>query len=66
METRSSTIISLQKWAQVSVLYVWLYKLILKLILVESRLVDTAGEEEGGTNWEYHWRMYLTMYKTDS
>ena len=33
---------------------------------VEDKLVDMAGEGEGGINWEWPWHVSTTTYKTDS
>ena len=30
---------------------------------VKNRLLDSAGEGEGGMIWEKHWNMYITIYK---
>ena len=32
------------------------------MILVGNRLVDTAGEGEGGTNWESSTDIYTLLY----
>ena len=33
---------------------------------IEDRLVDTAGKEEGGMNWESSFETYFTIHKMDS
>ena len=33
---------------------------------VENELLDTAGEEEAGKNWESSLETYITIWKLDS